>query len=333
MDVRFSEEVSASGFEALSQLEQLQTLYFCEEFGNAGYNDATRRHFQQSMYHLPNLHHMCEKIKKSKASDFHGQLTYEWMRAVTSPTILRLQDVTLSQARHLPDAVRLPNLSTLVLIAPRTNFQFDTRLSSVSELHLYKISTSRFLHILGLMGPQLDKLVLDVIGTVPMDQLFILCPNLRWLSFQCCPRRISLASGHIPSESLQQLQVLELSANKYVGRWDFQSANQFAAAQGVLLRLLQAPKLRKLKLAFFALAKTELDEIVLQVQQKQILQQIEFCMMESLRNAETRVSLNETSQLNLLMSTMVVNCPKLLAVFNRCCDEQIKSMDEWHGEL
>lgn len=251
-------------------------------------------------------------------------LNTKWLRGARKPTTYCLQEVSLLKVRSLPDKILLPNLRTLNLQNPLDNFQWDPRLSTVCELGVFNTTMYTLVHILGQFGKQLTKLNLYITDTVPMSQIFDLCPKLQYLCYIEAPNvSVSMTCG-IEPDALRQLTVLDLSSMEF--------DDDFVADPEVLLLLLQAPELRRIKVSWFATEQREVDQIVHRLQHREILQKLECAMMEPLhkyRRFHPLFSVEER-QINLLLSEMALNCPNLIGVFDLTVDN---SIDDWDGDI
>lgn len=177
--------------------------------------------------------------------------------------------------------------------------------------------------ILGHLGRQLKKLELCALEPVAFDLILKSCPNLEWFVY-IKTKTFTNEACSIEPDTLRHLKCLELSSieSQYTSS---------VADPELLLQLLQAPELRRLKLSLYALEQKEMDKIVHLIQQGKILQKLELAMIEafhdSLFNALYEV---EAKQVNLLLSEMALNCPCLYGVFD-CIVHN--SLGSWKGEV
>lgn len=319
--------MSEEGFEALSNLLHLEELYFDVQGQD---DDINKKLFWLCFRHLPKLRVAGVRFIPNEDFKFHSLAAYtmQSLRKLSKPKTLDLQEVSIV-ARSLPAGISLPNLTALNVVKVRSDFQWDDpRLSSVSELGLVYLDIDACGQILGRLGKQLKKLILHIHNwdtSLGIDQILDLCPNMEWFKF-ANPHMQLFLHAPIKPHTLQQLTVLDLSVMLEQGNF-----GEVLAIPEVLLQLLRAPELRKLKLSWLTLNQSELDEIVSRLKQREILRKLELAMIEPLHSQKgakifkirpsshprlTEIFNKETEQVNCLLNSMVMNCPKLNDVFD-----------------
>lgn len=154
-------------------------------------------------------------------------------------------------------------------------------------------------------GRQLKKLRVYATDNIPMDQIFTLCPNLNLLSYNDYLDQVTVASD-IKSDTLSQLTVLDLSFCNSV------SGHRYGPE--ALLQLLQAPKLRLLRLSMISVDQQDVDEIIQRLKQQEILQNLEYAhLFPSVQYSNLNDVMFLIEQIKCLHSNMVFHCPKLNA--------------------
>lgn len=318
---QLDENVSASGFQALSKLDHLEQFYFCSIK-----NASTRKHLELCLQYLPKLRFAGENFSPHFCIFYNslGKLTTEALLSLKTPTILGLQKMSLFRVERMPEEISLPNLNHLILEFPLENFRCDDpRLSQVTKLCLYEGTTAAAVQILGHLGRQLKKLELCASESVPFDLILESCPNLEWFSY-IKTKTFTNAACYIEPDTLRHLKCLELSS---IESQDTSSV----ADPGLLLQLLRAPELRRLKVSLYALQQKEMDKIVHLIQQGNILQKLELAMIEAFHDSVfNALHEAEAKQVNLLLSEMAVNCPCLYGVFDRIVHN---SLGNWKGDV
>lgn len=131
---------------------------------------------------MPNLRVSCSRVEIELELDiFLTDFASKAFHAVRGPLprTLGLRQLALHSSSEMPRGVALPDLTTLNLILPKSNFQFSTWLSSLTELGLHGLRQHLLERILQQIGHQLIKLTVVVWDSLVLDRLFQLCPSLQ----------------------------------------------------------------------------------------------------------------------------------------------------------
>jgi hypothetical protein len=317
LEVVLDEISSGEGFQALSSLQCLQELIFFVEVDTMDRlvqctrSNINRKNFQLCMQHLPGLRFAGERFNHYLPVAFKtlGRAT-EMELQTRKPWILGLQEATLFRASSIPDGIFLPNLTSLHLLEPSPGvFQWDPRLSAVTELGLYEVSMDTCVKILSQTEQRLKKLILYVKqDAILVDRIFHLCPNLERFSVVLSPSRLNLMT-RIEPDTLRHLKVLELIILS-------DSTSEFVVDPEALMQLLQAPELRHLELTKITLQQREAEEIIRRLQRGEILQKMEHVILHHWHTPASDLYEVASNRTDLVLSTMVLCCPKLTQVFN-----------------
>jgi hypothetical protein len=310
-----NESVSEKGFKALSNLQHFEEFIFCSMdlmYCKARINadDVYKKNLHLCIQHLPKLRIIGERIDCQDPSQpvILGQVTTEQLLRMNKPLTLGLQEATLSQVSSIPAGISLPNLKTLLLLKPSRNFHCDSRLSTVTELCLHGVSMATCLKILDQIGRQLKKLILYVTDTMFVDKILSLSPNLEHFAVVRSPTRLKVASCINPV-TLQRLEVLELLMRR--------PSVEYVIDSEVMLQLLQAPNLRQLEMRLVTMQQREAEEIVRRLQRGEILQKLESAILQPFHEYHVdNPCKEERDRMDLVTSSMVMHCPKLVNVFN-----------------
>jgi hypothetical protein len=306
---------SGEGFKALANLQYFQELIFFVEvdtmdlFVQSTRSNINRENFHLCMQHLPGLRFAGERFNHYLPVAFKNLGRATEMELQRNPPFLGLQEATLFRASCIPDGILLPNLTSLHLLEPSQGvFQWDSRLSAVTELGLYEVSMETCVKILSQTGQRLKKLFLYVKhDAILVDTIFYLCPNLERFSVVLSPSRLNLVS-RIEPDTLRHLKMLELIM--------LSESNEFVVDPEALMQLLQAPELRHLELTKITLQQREADEIICRLQRGEILQKLEHVILHHWHTSASDLYKVASKRTDLVLSTMVLCCLHLTQVFN-----------------
>lgn len=295
---------SEKGFKALSDLEHLEEfIFFATAFGYCTLNE---RNMQLCLQYLP-------KLRNAGGKFFHG-ITPQQLQilghAMTGqllcakkPLTLGLEQLTLLAVSSIPDGIFLPNLTSLHLMQPTEDFQWDSRMSAVSELNLQEVTMVECVQVLKKVGRQIKILYIDIMDSILVDKILQMCPRLERLYMVFTDDVIELAS-QIEPDTLQQLEVLELV------REDGFYSDDCVDDINALLQLLQAPKLRQLKLRLISLRQEDVEEFDRRLQHGGILQKLEKATLELMSPSAPKDNFDQL--MDKLNNSLVLCCPKLI---------------------
>ncbi|XP_065336476.1 uncharacterized protein LOC135937279 [Cloeon dipterum] len=304
LDICFSSDVSSLGINALSKLEHFQDL----QFGlNAGTDDTVEMFFLLCIQRLPTLHSIQFKLLYTSSIRHTCKFTASALRRIREELTLALKTLFLEGEANPSPNLLLPNLETLYLLKPSTEFFPDERFSKLTELSLHDADPNVCDRILRSVGRQLQTLSISVTETLALDVLVRECPNLEQLSIEQDEKDIVFHEPFI----LKKLRKLHVSIK------DFE-ANHLAQnfQPGLLMALLRCPQLHDVSFECTNLSEEDAAAINFAVLNNSILQQVESFVFHTARKSEVFEEFQEQyadyiKRVQTLLINVAMYCPRV----------------------
>jgi hypothetical protein len=303
--------VTSAGIASLAKLEQLQEFLYHEKMLR---NTTTNRNhlvFAACLHLLPRLRVSCCRIEIRLELDiFLTDFASQAFCCLRGPlrTHLGLRQLALHGASELPRGVALPDLQTLYLILPKSNFQFSTWISSISELGLHRVRRLLLERILEQIGHQLLKLSVLVLDTLVLDRIFQMCPSLQTFYISEFPAfYMGLDEPMMDTVSLAGLTELGMVMQDDCSRFE----------SGHLMQLLRAAcNLQVLHLKNFFFSVEEEEEIGEALEQHLVLQNLQrlSCFYERVDPQLDAEKLEFMECSYSVVRNIIQHCPQLSTV-------------------
>jgi hypothetical protein len=212
------ENVSERGFRALSRLKELRVLLFAD-FDRMGRNPNTElTQVLLCMQLMPRLQLVGREFELYECVNVMGRHLFGYhdcLEQLQHPMRLDLQELVLSgdTVYFLPETCHLPDVRRLHLYMLLAEDDFSPllwRMSQVTELGLWKMSSEAMSQVLDKLGARLDKLSVLSTDPVQLGRLFECCPRLSELRIV----QSNVAAGCTPmppSSSFARLRLLEIT--------------------------------------------------------------------------------------------------------------------------
>lgn len=259
-------EVTSSGIANLAKLEHLQEFLYNDISPSSTVMTLIGRPVIRRLLSINDVYFMCLRLLPrlhvsgirinldEDEEDYIFDKNISWSDIRTSnkqlPSQLELKQLILNSTSSMPVGVALPNLESLQLLKPKSNFQLNTTLPSLTELMVTEITQVQLEKLLSCVGEQLLNLFIDTIDTLILDKVFHLCPKLRKLKISASGNkgvaRIKLKVDTCNLSNLRHLSKLSLAYNCEPYYYEDAEDNdyRFLIVDNLLQILRAAPHLR-----------------------------------------------------------------------------------------
>jgi len=309
-------KVTSTGIAALAKLKHLQQFLF-REMPSFSREDIMKKRTDLCsicVWLMPWLHVIGSTMGLSDSVEC--KLNWRDVERVLKrrlPSQLGLRQLSLYEPSGMPVGVALPNLETLIVTVPIFSeklFQLKSAadLPSLTNLVLENVKQELFEKIISQIGQQLRKLSVSVWGTLILNKVFLMCPNLQLFY----AKNYHMGSLELV-EPLVESVLSELTELAFFTCY-CQSVSTFPSNDQLLQILRAVPNLRILQLENYIFSQLAVRDIGRELSKHSILQHLQKFDLYHQWPEEDRSWLPEKNNCHSMIQIMILLCPKLTSV-------------------